>query len=78
MTKILFICKKRSKLSGASFGLFNSAKFVAEALSKKFETKVVAVVDNNNIDFETHSFKPDIVIIEALWVVPSKFHIFLI
>lgn len=75
MTKILFICKKRSKLSGASFGLFNSAKFVAEALSKEFETKVVAVVDNNNIDFETHSFKPDIVIIEALWVVPSKFPI---
>jgi hypothetical protein len=31
--------------------------------------------DNNDIDKAVHTFKPDIVIIEALWVVPEKFAI---
>jgi glycosyltransferase involved in cell wall biosynthesis len=43
------------------------------------ETDVVAkiadVVDNNDIDREVTQFKPNIVIIEALWVIPSKFNI---
>jgi len=38
-----------------------------------FTVKLVEVVDNNDIDREVSQFKPDICIIEALWVVPSKF-----
>lgn len=74
MRRVLFICKHRSSY-GVSYGLINSARFVAEALGKlkDVEAKVVDVVDNNAIDREVHLFKPTHVIIEALWVVPSKF-----
>ena len=74
--KLLFICKKRMASYGISFGLLNSAKFVCNALIKNgIECKVVSVVDNNCIDKEVHLFKPTHVIIEAYWVVPSKFDI---
>lgn len=74
--KILFICKKRTSY-GVSYGLINSARFVAESLNKieGLTAKVIDVIDNNCIDREVTSFKPDIVIIEALWVVPSKFQV---
>ncbi len=36
---------------------------------------LVEVNDNNDIDREVTIFKPDTVIIEALWVVPSKFDV---
>jgi hypothetical protein len=35
--------------------------------------KMVIVNDNNDIDREVTSYKPDTVIIEALWVTPEKF-----
>jgi hypothetical protein len=35
----------------------------------------VQVIDNNGIDREVNLFKPDIVIIEAVWVVPEKFDV---
>ena len=81
-TKILFICKKR-KSSGPgpytnllSSGLLNSATFVNNMLEKNgIESKIVEVIDNNGIDREVHDFKPTHVIIEALWVVPSKFEV---
>jgi len=38
-------------------------------------TKLVVVEDNNAIDRAVTKFRPDIVIIEALWVVPEKFRI---
>lgn len=65
----------RSKLKSA--GLLNSATYAATMLqsSGKFDTKLVEVVDNNSIDREVSLFKPDVVIIEALWVVPEKFDI---
>lgn len=80
--KVLFICKKR-KSSGpgpyahlVSSGLLNSANFVNEMLvNNGVESKIVEVIDNNGIDKEVHDFKPTHVIIEALWVVPSKFKI---
>lgn len=57
-----------------SSGLFNSAKFIVDMLQDNgVEAKLVEVVDNNGIDKEVHNFKPDVVIIEALWVVPEKF-----
>lgn len=75
--KILFILKKRLSYGsyGISFGLINSAKFVAKALDQipGIETKVVEVQDNNGIDKEVSQYKPTHVVIEALWVVPEKF-----
>lgn len=59
-----------------SSGLLNSAMFVKDMLRYNgYEAKLVEVVDNNSIDKEVHAFKPDLVIIEALWVVPEKFAI---
>ena len=80
--KVLFICKKR-KSSGPgpyanlmSSGLLNSATFVNNMLVKNgIESKIIEVIDNNGIDKEVHDFKPTHVIIEALWVVPSKFEV---
>jgi hypothetical protein len=76
--KILFILKKRTSYgaytAGFSSGLYNSAKFAADMLSAAgYTVKLVEVVDNNSIDHEVSVFRPQIVIIEALWVVPSKF-----
>jgi hypothetical protein len=88
--KILFILKKRSGYGWCSYtghgkyevddkrsnGLSNSAQFVCDMLNAEgFESKLIEVVDNNCIDREVKAFKPDIVIIEAFWVVPEKFDI---
>lgn len=79
--RILFILKKRELNKDSTdiskeTGLFNSANFVHEMLlESSIDSKIVMVVDNNSIDREVHQFKPDIVIIEALWVVPEKFDI---
>ena len=83
MKKVLFILKKREDYtdsniipSNMSTGLFNSANFVHQMLNKSsIESKLVVVIDNNDIDREVQKFKPDIVFIEALWVVPEKFEI---
>jgi hypothetical protein len=84
--RILFIVKKRGEYAheygyGYSYcdalgGLYNSARFVVQMLVKNgIVAELVQVVDNNDIDREVAAFKPDIVIIEAIWVVPSKFAI---
>lgn len=57
-------------------GLFNSTRYIVEALCRKgIDAEIIEVVDNNDIDREVTRFHPDIVVIEALWVVPSKFDI---
>lgn len=57
-------------------GLWHSVKFIVEMLTANgVDAKMVEVIDNNDIDREVFNFKPDIVIIEALWVVPEKFDI---
>jgi hypothetical protein len=83
--KVLFIYKLRKPYGCSdekiifSFGLSNSARFVAEALnelgSDRVEAKVVGVIDNNGIDRVVHEYQPTHVIIEALWVVPEKFDV---
>ena len=76
LPKILFICKRRNDKYGVSFGLINSCMFVCNALSKyNIESKTITVTDNNDIDREVSVYKPTHVFIEALWVVPEKFHI---
>lgn len=76
--KVLFILKKRhtshSDYSSISSGLLNSAKFVNDMLNKNgIQSYLTEVIDNNCIDKEVTKHKPTHVIIEALWVVPSKF-----
>jgi|PlaIllAssembly_1097288.scaffolds.fasta_scaffold00001_9 glycosyltransferase involved in cell wall biosynthesis len=58
-----------------STGLFNSAQHIVFALESVpgITINLVSVVDNNSIDREVTLYRPDIVIIEALWVVPEKF-----
>jgi hypothetical protein len=39
------------------------------------DSTIIEVIDNNGIDREVTKYKPTHVIIEALWVIPSKFEI---
>lgn len=82
--RILILTKKRivpyegtkSPTVITSSGLKNSAMFVVDLLNDLGHVAaVVDVVDNNCIDKEVTEFYPDIVIIEALWVVPEKFDV---
>jgi hypothetical protein len=80
--RVLFVLKHRevpggySCGGGMSSGLLNSAKFVADMLAAHGRrAKLVQVIDNNGIDREVTAFRPDIVIVEALWVVPEKFDV---
>lgn len=83
MTKVLFILKRREDFTakkhshiGLSTGLFNSASFVNIMLNQLgVESNLEVAIDNNDIDRLVTQYKPDYVIIEALWVVPSKFAI---
>lgn len=76
--RVLFVLKLRQTSGGSgtllkSSGLHNSASFVHEMLVKNgFDSRLVQVVDNNCIDREVSRHRPDIVVIEALWVVPEK------
>lgn len=82
MTEILFILKRREDYSakihsekGLSTGLFNSATFVCDMLNYEgIESALEVAIDNNCIDRLVTLHKPRVVIIEALWVVPSKFY----
>lgn len=71
--RCLFICKKRVDSYGISYGLLNSATFVANALEDiGIDAKVVSVADYNQIDKEVTSYDPTHIFIEALWVIPDK------
>jgi hypothetical protein len=79
--RILFICK-RNEIYGQqlytrrSAGLFNSTRFIVEALREQdIKAHIVEVQDNNDIDREVSKYKPNLVVLEALWVVPEKFPI---
>lgn len=83
MARVLFILKRREDFNpekhsplGLSTGLFNSASFMNQMLiDAGFESKLEVAIDNNCIDRLVTQFKPTHVIIEALWVVPTKFQI---
>ena len=76
--KLLFILKKNSGYGcyhGAT-GLHNSAKFVVDMLQDAgVEAALAEAIDNNCIDRLVTEYNPDVVIIEALWVVPEKFDV---
>jgi len=77
MAKLLFVLRKSAKkntYSKGSFGLSNSSTFIVNKLNQTgHAAKIVLVDDANGIDREVHLFNPDIVVIEALWVMPAKF-----
>jgi hypothetical protein len=77
--RILFITKRNSygyPYGTRNSGLYNSVRFVVQELCELgFETEIAVVTDNNDIDREVTRFRPDKVVIEALWVVPEKFDV---
>jgi hypothetical protein len=81
--KILFILKRREDFNpvahsptGLSTGLYNSASFMDTMLKDMgINSKLEVAIDNNDIDRLVNRHKPTHVIIEALWVVPSKFNV---
>jgi hypothetical protein len=83
MKKVLFILKRKEsydatidKHIGVTTGLYNSASFMNEMLvGADVNSKMVVVADNNAIDREVTLHRPTHVVIEALWVVPTKFAI---
>lgn len=72
--KILFILKSRLySQAKTSYGLINSANHVAQFLMRQgHDCKIVEVIDSNFIDREVYNFRPQVVIIEALWVPTYK------
>lgn len=84
--RILFILKRRLDFNpvkhsplGLSTGLFNSANFMNEMINNantdSIESEIEVAIDNNCIDRLVRKHNPTHVIIEALWVIPSKFNI---
>ena len=82
-SEVLFILKKREDYSeqhyshiSLSTGVYYSASFVNDMLIESgVDSHLVIVNDNNDIDREITKYRPAKVIIEALWVVPSKFEV---
>jgi len=80
MKKILFVLKRRDNFDpikhadiSLQCGLYNSIYYVHNMLlSQGFESQISICIDNNCINGFIYKFKPDFVIIEALWVVPEK------
>lgn len=79
--RVLTICKKNEiygfvSNTRRSSGLYNSTRFIVHALQNYgIQAKIVEVQDSNDIDREVHNYKPTLVIIQALWVVPAKFDV---
>jgi len=80
--QVLFILKRREDYSsvaespkGLSTGLYNSASFMVDMLNERcgVSAAIEVAIDNNCIDRLVTKYRPQWVIIEALWVVPSKF-----
>lgn len=76
--RALFILKKNSTYSFTHYcrrssGLWNSTKFIVDGLkSSGIHAEIIEVIDANDIDREVTNFNPDLVVIEALWVTPTK------
>jgi hypothetical protein len=82
MSTVLFILKKREELDETGkkkqieTGLYNSASYLNTILNNMdINSNIEIAIDNNCIDRLVTKHRPKYVIIEALWVVPSKFEI---
>jgi len=75
--KILILLKKNNE-SGGQFtskaGLSNSANFLKRILEKyvNLHCELKLCVDSNSVNKEISLFRPDICIIEAIWIPPYK------
>lgn len=68
--------KNNPYYNGISTGLKNSVKFVVKMLNDAgIEAAMEIAIDNNCIDRLVKNYKPTHVVIEAFWVVPSKFDV---
>ena len=66
--------KENDKSIRSHNGLSNAAKATYESLYKSnLDVSYHYVIDNNEIYLGCEQYKPDYVIIDGLWVVPSKF-----
>lgn len=70
--KVLFICKDRGAYKHGKYGLWNSANLVIKEIGSNFDCKLITTIDGNTIDRDVYINKPDIVILEAIWVTPEK------
>lgn len=77
--KVLVLTKARYEYNeyaggyGNAIGLANGGAFLSDGLVEAgIEAMHVATVDGNSINKEVHSYKPDVVVLEALWVTPAK------
>lgn len=76
--KVLFLVKINSEYGGALMpsksGLRNSARFVVEAVNnfRNVDAVLEYCNDGNEVNKFIHCHKPDICIIEAIWVSPVK------
>jgi len=81
VASVLFVLKHREDPYGAygvglSSGLYNSVTFVVEMLNAiGIAAAMVEVADNNAIDKAVTQYQPTHCILEAFWVVPSKFDV---
>ena len=82
MSNVLFILKKREELDETGkkklieTGLYNSSTYLNTILNNMhIDSNIEIAIDNNCIDRLVTKHRPKYVIIEALWVVPSKFDI---
>jgi hypothetical protein len=81
MNNVLFILKRKENFNadvdkhiGVTTGLYNSANFMHQMLRDNgIDSNMEIAMDNNCIDRLVTKHRPTHVIIEALWVVPSKF-----
>ena len=55
-------------------GLYNSARLVSDFISKlpNMKSNVISCIDGNDVDNKLYKYTPDICIIEAIWITPSK------
>lgn len=77
--KILFILKKNETSGGSKTfisksGLTNASKFVVDAINKfkGIEATIVQVQDQNGVFKQIVDYEPNIIMIEAVWIQPSK------
>jgi hypothetical protein len=80
MSRILFVLKRREDFDPSKHieisqqcGLYNSISYVHNMLlDQGYQSQLSICIDNNCINGFIYKFKPTHVIVEALWVVPSK------
>lgn len=75
--KILFLLRSNYNYGApptVKAGLFNSVEFLSKALREhaNVETQVRICQDGNSIDREVHTYKPNLCVLDAIWVTPTK------